>query len=356
MASGLPVVAPRSGFVAELVSHGRTGYLTGPDPVEIASRLAQLAGSPAARSGMARLSLETARARFDPALAAARTLDLYEHLAGPGATRAAFETTRSRGVRWRIAPDFNDGRPLDMQRTPPAADLIQSRKGRTCFRVSRAGGLTAVVKRHRPRAFVERLKYAVVPSRARAEWRNSSALAASGVSTPRALAWAESRRFGLWAGSELVMEGVFPGTPLPEFLERPEPGVGIAGAAQDLAVQIARVHSAGFHHRDLHGGNILVGAGHRPGGITFHLIDLHEARRTAHCAGMEATVDDLGRLNSSVRLPARLRLLFLRRYIACRGWPPGDLKPLARAIDARTRAIWARHLRKHGTHIETYGA
>lgn len=356
MASGLPVVAPRSGFVTELVSHGTTGYLTGHDPAEMASRLAQLAGSPSARSRMARLALETARARFDPARAAAVTLDLYARLAGAGAARAAFVTTRLPGATWRVAHDFNGGRPPDIQRTPPAADIIQSRKGRTCFRVAGPGGLPAVVKRHRPRAFIERLKYAVAPSRARAEWRNSAELAASGVSTPRALAWAESRRFGLWAGSELVMEGVFPGTALSKFLEKPEPGVGLAAAAQDLAVQLARVHSAGFRHRDLHGGNILVGAGRRTGRVSFHLIDLHEAKRTAAGAGRAAAVDDLGRLNSSVKAPARLKLLFLRRYIACRGWPPRELKPLAREIDARTRAIWARHLLKHGTHIETYGA
>jgi len=218
------------------------------------------------------------------------------------------------------------------------------------------GGAPLVVKRHRPRAFVERLKYAVLPSRARAEWRNAAALAASGVSTPKVLAWGEFRRLGLWAGSDLVMEGVFPCAPLSAFLEESGHGAAVADLARDLAVQIARVHSAGFHHRDLHGGNILVAPGQPSGRPALHLIDLHEARRLAAGAGRAEAVDDLGRLNSSVKLPARIRLLFLRRYVACRGWPVGDIRRLAREIDARTRAIWARHLRKHGTHIETYGA
>jgi tRNA A-37 threonylcarbamoyl transferase component Bud32 len=279
---------------------------------------------------------------------------LYDYLlCGAGRDQTDFTVVRRGRVTWRVRRDLAGTIPAAVPDFPGAGDIIQSRKGRTCFRMPGRGGSALVVKRHRPRHWIEAPKYLIARTRACAEWRNAVAFAESGVSTARVLALGETRRLGFWTGSELVMEGVFPGSSLTAMLENGAPAAAIRPVLEKLAVQVARVHDAGFHHRDLHGGNVLVRTDANPGKPALYLVDLHEARRLKE-AGRSVSVDDLGRLNSSVKLPPKLRLAFLGRYMECRGWPAHERNSLAREIDARSRAIWARHLQKHGTHIEQY--
>ncbi|MBM4148772.1 MAG: glycosyltransferase [Lentisphaerae bacterium] len=351
MAAGVAVVASRRGFAIDLIAHGVTGMLVEPDAAKIASALVRLSNEQARLASIRGAAAEAACTRFSNKKRASKSGAFYRQLCA--ADRSGEEPSRVRdgkGWEWRVAREFLAAFEGGI---PENGNLIHGKKGRECLVVEFPDGTvpgSVVVKRHRPRVALEHIKYAFQPTRAMAEWRNARALESAGVAVARALALGELRRFGLWFGSDLVMERVLPGTTLREYLDAADRGDGPCRAlVLDLAAQVARFHAAGYHYRDLHVGNILVAEDG-----TARLIDLHEPRR-AYRDERRVAVDDLARLNSSARVPGRARVMFLKRYMSLRGWDPRGRKELALEIDAATKAIWSRHLRKHGTRIETYG-
>ncbi|HEY8531603.1 MAG TPA: glycosyltransferase family 4 protein [Limnochorda sp.] len=78
MMAGLPVVAARSGGLAEVVEHGETGLLVPPDDAgALADALVPLLVSPGLREHLGRKGQERARSRFGWTRVAERTLELY---------------------------------------------------------------------------------------------------------------------------------------------------------------------------------------------------------------------------------------------------------------------------------------
>ncbi|MFO0919994.1 MAG: lipopolysaccharide kinase InaA family protein [Planctomycetaceae bacterium] len=67
--------------------------------------------------------------------------------------------------------------------------------------------------------------------------------------------------------------------------------------AEELGELIARLHSRGVVHRDLHGGNILL----RPaaGGFRLWLVDLAPLRFLRECPAEAVLAQNLGRLRAT---------------------------------------------------------
>lgn len=81
MATGVPVVAARTGFLPRLVEDGVTGRFTELTAADLARVMAELHADRDALAGMRSASLATARQRFPTRLQAERTMAFYERLA-----------------------------------------------------------------------------------------------------------------------------------------------------------------------------------------------------------------------------------------------------------------------------------
>ena len=127
-----------------------------------------------------------------------------------------------------------------------------------------AGPLDVVVKQFRIAGLRDRLRRRLGGSKAAKSWRIAQAMAAAGVATPEPLLLIESRcstgpsfyvcryvagvveaRYPLRAANAGRLGELFPTIDLPRFLHQ-------------LGAFVRRLHDAGFWHRDLSSGNILV--------------------------------------------------------------------------------------------------
>jgi len=87
MASGVPVIATRVGFLPELIADGVNGRLMALAPKKLAEILWDLIRDEGKVSEMARLAYQTAQERFSTALQAEKTLSFYGRLLGGTARR-----------------------------------------------------------------------------------------------------------------------------------------------------------------------------------------------------------------------------------------------------------------------------
>jgi tRNA A-37 threonylcarbamoyl transferase component Bud32 len=179
--------------------------------------------------------------------------------------------------------------------------------------------------RHRLR---DQLKRRLALGTARREWRALSQLQRAGVAVPEPRALLE-----LPGGDEVIAMGFLEGQALPEALG---PGGAQRRALLDaVGALVARLHAAGFAHRDLHGGNILVADG------VPLLIDFQAAWPTR---SRLARLRDLGELDNSLagalstadRVRLRAAVLGIHRPFG----PTArrQLRAVGRASRARERA------------------
>jgi tRNA A-37 threonylcarbamoyl transferase component Bud32 len=179
-----------------------------------------------------------------------------------------------------------------------------------------ASGLSAqlVLRRLNYGKFRHRLRDALRHSRAIRALRMGLELEAAGIPTARALAAATVRQAGWPSRAYLVTELVPGARTLQKVLATPD--TDLRHLAEALADLLAKLHEAGFSHRDLKWSNVLFDEANRP-----WLIDLDGVRR---CRPVTATraAKDLATLAESTmaspRVTLRLRLRFLKRYAACR--------------------------------------
>jgi len=223
--------------------------------------------------------------------------------------------------RWHVDAEFAEllfpigeiGAGLPAALAVGRAEPVKAGHGRQTCR-ARVGGQRFYVKRYRgPRG----------PGHARREWQTARRAFKVGLSTPRPVAacWQGGAAFvSLDAGgeqtlSDLVYEGCFdpaaaeppyPGHRPPELVRlfrrrRPVAEAGLPGpqavpAPRDLARMIAdlliELHSLGYHHADLHPGNLLVVGD--AGGARLQVLDL---LALTEMPGREAVADHLVQLN-----------------------------------------------------------
>lgn len=153
-------------------------------------------------------------------------------------------------------------------------------------------------------------------SRAERARRGGHRVAATGVSTPRPLAVAERRRFGLPVESFLVTPFLAGSVPLPAILPElaaaPRRRRALATALGEL---VGDLHASGVHHADLKHSNLLVGPDGR-----VDLVDLDSLVPTRRLI-WRRRVRALGQLEAySVVLypwlPRTDRARFLQAYLA----------------------------------------
>lgn len=229
---------------------------------------------------------------------------------------------RSEGFDLRLDADRADELLAEVL---PALDGLRDRKDtavakanrmRTVLRVPLPGG-AVFLKRYHVQGIGEKLKYLVVPTRAAAEWRAARAMRAAGLPVPRAVMAGVKKRGPFLADGCFASEEIAGAEDLVPFvaLERP-PGRGDAGRRAllaDLARLVRRMHDAGFRHRDLHGGNLLVtGPAIDP---HLHLIDLHTVTRRRRVR-RRTRLGNLAKLLHSLATVANAAdvLRFLRSY------------------------------------------
>ncbi|MGL4551133.1 MAG: lipopolysaccharide kinase InaA family protein [Gemmataceae bacterium] len=209
-------------------------------------------------------------------------------------------------------------------------EVIGGHRGRRVGRVAVGGRVFYLKREERVRLrtrLANWLAGAGWTSLSRREAKTLQALERAGLPGPRWAACGEDD-----AGRAFVLIEEAPGTPLPDHLRRhPADRRRVAAALGRL---LARLHGAGFVHRDLYAKHVLVG----DAGLT--LLDWQRAGRSA-----KGTVRDLAALHAT--LPAELasgrdRVAFLRAY--------GDVRLAGRVEAEAGRMLAKRHVReKRGT-------
>ena len=189
-----------------------------------------------------------------------------------------------------------DLRPVDLEAavrglTDPASALRTLHWGRNYLYVARletlAGPVEVVVKQFRHGDLRARLKRRRQGSKAARSWRVATALLAAGIQTPEPVMRIES---ACEDGPAFYVCRHLPGLTEARYLFRAAnasktgeeaerfPGIDFPAFVAALGREARRLHDAGFWHRDLTGGNLLLrfGADGRP--VDLYLLDLNRAR------------------------------------------------------------------------------
>jgi tRNA A-37 threonylcarbamoyl transferase component Bud32 len=260
--------------------------------------------------------------------------------------RPPFPTPPSRGGRAWVDPVWGDA-PVTWRGSAAAvlaeleaaepARWLRRIPGRESF-VLDAGGGAVVVKRFqgdqsRERWF-ERLSGIAVRSPGRRECENLRELTAGGFPVPRPLAWFEQG-----ARSAVVMELVAHETTLRAAL----PDMAAAervGWGAEVAALVARLHTAGWYHRDLYLEHLVLA---RRGPSRLALLDVGRARRQAQVRRRWFVKDVAALLHSAPdAVCARERLRLLARYLDERGVSERPARRVfAREVERKARRIAA---------------
>ena len=146
---------------------------------------------------------------------------------------------------------------------------------------------------------------------------------------------------GFFGASWIITRTASETQPLDKFLtdrSRHLQGLEKKGLAQDLAGLLATMHKRGFHHTDLHPGNILYSKGRNPAML---LVDVHDLKQIS--PSWPANLSNLVILNRwfHSRATRHDRWRFLRAYLdQFRGAGltcPWSARTMARLIESKTR-------------------
>ncbi|HEY7214772.1 MAG TPA: lipopolysaccharide kinase InaA family protein, partial [Thermoanaerobaculia bacterium] len=213
--------------------------------------------------------------------------------------------------------------------TDPAAAVKTLHWGRNYLYVARletaAGPVEVVVKQFRHHGRRERLRRRLQGSKAEKSWRIANAVLAAGLLTPEPVMRIESASED---GPSFYVCRYLPDVVEARYLFRAAsageeaarfPEVDFPAFVADLGREIRRLHDAGFWHRDLSGGNLLLrfGADRRLAALYF--VDLNRARM-GRPPGASARLRDLSRL--ALFRPEHRELL-LDSYWGRPGWVGG---------------------------------
>lgn len=179
-----------------------------------------------------------------------------------------FKVVKAGDLVWHVRSDLLDQNrnfaleDPDSLLEPDSPKLIKD-GGRTTVALAPGG---AVLKRFNLRKVRNLVKNQLGMSRARRAFQKAYHLELLGIRTPRAIAWAERREFGLPTRSYLLMEYLpdsVEGYHAVRDLEDDEQFGGANGIERRRLLSeggklIGRLHGAGFSNRDLKASNLLV--------------------------------------------------------------------------------------------------
>jgi len=170
--------------------------------------------------------------------------------------------------------------PLALLRLPDVELIKDSRNELLRASIPIGGAARSIwIKRFRPVGPVSWSGYAFRQGKAQRAWNMAFELLGEGLETPRPLLGLRGTGFDGGARGLLVTEDAGQTTALRQLLRQWTPGsAGRARLVEDLASFVAQLHSRGFCHRDLSGGNILARE-LGPGRLAFLLIDINRMRR-----------------------------------------------------------------------------
>jgi tRNA A-37 threonylcarbamoyl transferase component Bud32 len=177
--------------------------------------------------------------------------------------------------------------------------------------------------------------------KAKLEYDRARELAARGIATVEPLAWGRLPGAVRPEGSVLLTRALQNTLPLDEYLARhpPRSPGDRRRLTVDLGEFIAKIHSAGVAHPDLHPGNLLV----RPDAdrTLFFLIDLHDTR-LGRSLDRAARLANLVLLNRwfQIRATRPDRLRFWRAYAGLDA-PADDARRIEQETGRSTVRLWA---------------
>jgi len=200
------------------------------------------------------------------------------------------------------------------------------------------------VKRYKTGGLSDALKYLLLPSKARTEWRALNLFEARGLPCPKAIAFSEKKTAGVLRDAFLVTRSLAPAPALNEYVERtppaPETRREITCA---LARLVQKLHARGVYYRDLHAGNILIR--HRSGSAPdLFFIDLHRAKfPPALFQWMQ--VRDIAQLCNSLPATAADSARFFLAYTQAAGMSGRRSRAFRKLIQAKRAELEARRIR-----------
>jgi tRNA A-37 threonylcarbamoyl transferase component Bud32 len=206
-----------------------------------------------------------------------------------------------------ISPAY---RPVDLEATvraltDPASAIKTLHWGRNYLYVARletvGGPVEVVVKQFPHQSARERLRRRWRGSKAEKSWRVANALLAAGILTPEPVMRIESADE---AGPSFYVCRYLPDVVEARYLFRAAnageeearfPDVDFPAFVEALGKEIRRLHDAGFWHRDLSGGNLLLRFGADRRLAALYLVDLNRTR-IGRPPSVAARLRDLSRL------------------------------------------------------------
>ncbi|MFQ5964745.1 MAG: lipopolysaccharide kinase InaA family protein [Candidatus Scalinduaceae bacterium] len=145
------------------------------------------------------------------------------------------------------------------------------------------------VKLFKGKNYSDYVKYLLLPTKTKTEWKVANKLLSEDINTTLPLAIAENKSWSLLKSDLLVTEAISNGKPLIEFCEANFKDM-LSGKKiiekkkllNNLAKFIRNIHVKGFFHNDLHAGNLLIKFHNnhpiQEQSYTFYLMDLHHVR------------------------------------------------------------------------------
>ena len=201
---------------------------------------------------------------------------------------------------WLFGPDGADWTDLE---NDARAELIKANPLRTVYRL-RCGSHEVYAKLYRTRTLADRLKWLLGGAPSGIEFERLGIARSRGVAAPEPLAWAAGR-----AGSKplaiLITRSIGAVTSLEDILWRNEgtdAGEHAISAEEGLVAAgrlAATLHCGGIEHRDLHPGNILLGAAVAGDEVTGWITDLQDSRveqRSGHASADPTRRDRMANL------------------------------------------------------------
>jgi tRNA A-37 threonylcarbamoyl transferase component Bud32 len=249
------------------------------------------------------------------------------------------------GVQWTLSPagqsllSDKDLR-LEDHLAAGRAEVVKHGSHRTVYRIALPAGVIywKLCRISGPRAWWRDFFRGW---KAKLEFDRARELAARGIATVEPLAWGRLPGAVRPDGSVLLTRALDNTLPLDEYLARhpPRSPADRRRLATELGEFVAKLHSAGVAHPDLHPGNLLV----RPntGRTQFFLIDLHDVR-LGHPLDRAARLANLVLLNRwfQIRATRADRRRFWRAY-AGPDAPPDDARRIERETDRSAVQLWA---------------